>query len=559
MPPDFDALGRACLRSRAAYADFARAVELLRPRPVPAPGVHPSAVVAPDAALGPGVSVGAYAVIGAGARLGARVRIHPHVTVYPGVEIGDDAEVHSGASLREGTRLGKRVVVNNGAVIGAPGFGFATGADGKRVRVPHACPVELGDDCEIGANTTIDASHPAHPRRGHADVRTRLGRRREGRQPGAHRARLRDRRAQHGVRAVGLAGSTIVGKHVYLAGRSASAGHLTIGDGAMVGAQTAAAGDVAPGAQVLGIPAIDRRLWAQGRRRVEAAARPVPPGAPDREEARARAQRGVAVELGIKRVGLAELRKRFAESGALAPSRLVRALRADPRAGAQKLAEELAQRAARRGEELRRIARLWRLERELAAQGYACIAGSDEVGMGPLAGPVVAAAVVLPLGMRLVGLRRLQEAHRRGARAARGRDTQLCVGGRARRRRARRDRPAQHLLGRAGGDRARGGRARAQPRRGRRRRPAGAGAHSVTRSRWSAATRASASIAAASIVAKVHRDGLMRELDGAHPGYGFARHMGYSTPEHFAALARLGPSPIHRRSFAPVRARDRAD
>ena len=64
-----------------------------------------------------------------------------------------------------------------------------------------------------------------------------------------------------------------------------------------------------------------------------------------------------------------------------------------------------------------------------------------------------------------------------------------------------------------------------------------------------------ASIAAASIVAKVHRDGLMRELDGAHPGYGFARHMGYSTPEHFAALARLGPSPIHRRSFAPVRAR----
>ena len=67
------------------------------------------------------------------------------------------------------------MVVNNGAVIGAPGFGFATGADGKRVRVPHACPVELGDDCEIGANTTIDASHPAHPRRGHAEVRTRLG------------------------------------------------------------------------------------------------------------------------------------------------------------------------------------------------------------------------------------------------------------------------------------------------------------------------------------------------------------------------------------------------
>jgi len=62
-----------------------------------------------------------------------------------------------------------------------------------------------------------------------------------------------------------------------------------------------------------------------------------------------------------------------------------------------------------------------------------------------------------------------------------------------------------------------------------------------------------ASIAAASIVAKVHRDRLMLAADRAHPGYGFARHVGYSTPEHLEALARLGPSPIHRRSFAPVR------
>jgi len=263
VPPDFDAKGRACLRSRAAYADFARAVELLRPRPAPAPGVHPTAVVASDAVLGPGVSVGAYAVVGAGARIGARVRIHPHVTVYPGVEIGDDSEVHSHASLREGTRLGRRVVVQNGAVIGAAGFGFATAADGKRVRVPHACPVEIGDDCEIGANTTIDASHPAHARRGHADVRTRLGAdvKVDNQVHIGHGCEI----GEHSTvcAQVGLAGSTVVGQHVFLAGRSASAGHLTIGDRALVGAQTAAASDVAPGAQVLGIPAIERRLWGR--------------------------------------------------------------------------------------------------------------------------------------------------------------------------------------------------------------------------------------------------------------------------------------------------------
>jgi len=272
LPPDFESLGRPCLRSRAPYADFARAIDLFLPRPVPASGVHATAVVAPDARLGAGVSIGAYAVIGAGARLGARVRIHPHVTVYPGVEIGDDSEVHSGAHLREGVRLGRRVVVHNGAVIGGPGFGFATRADGVRVRVPHPCPVEIGDECEIGANTTIDASHPGHPRRGHADVRTRLGVgvKVDNQVQIAHGAEIGDHVTI--CAQTGLAGSTVVGKRAFLAGRAASAGHLTIGEGAIVGAQTAAASDIAPGAQVLGIPAMERRLWT----RVVAASKRLP-------------------------------------------------------------------------------------------------------------------------------------------------------------------------------------------------------------------------------------------------------------------------------------------
>ena len=61
-----------------------------------------------------------------------------------------------------------------------------------------------------------------------------------------------------------------------------------------------------------------------------------------------------------------------------------------------------------------------------------------------------------------------------------------------------------------------------------------------------------ASIAAASIVAKVHRDAILRRLADQHPGYGFDRHMGYGTPEHLEALRRLGPTPAHRRSYAPV-------
>ena len=263
LPLDFESLGRACLRSRAPYADFARAIDVLVPRPAPAAGVHSTAIVAPDAQLGAGVFVGAYSVIGAGVRLGARVRVHPHVTIYPGVEIGDDGEIHSGARLREGARLGKRVVVQNGAVIGAPGFGFATRADGVRIRVPHVCSVEIGDDCEVGANTTIDASHPGHPRRGHADVRTRLGVdvKVDNQVQIAHGVEI----GEHSTvcAQTGIAGSTIVGKYVFLAGRAASAGHLTIGDRAVLGAQAAAANDIPAGQQVLGYPAMERRLWTR--------------------------------------------------------------------------------------------------------------------------------------------------------------------------------------------------------------------------------------------------------------------------------------------------------
>jgi UDP-3-O-[3-hydroxymyristoyl] glucosamine N-acyltransferase len=263
LPPDFDAQGRSCLRSRAPYADFARAVELFQPQPAPTAGVHPSAVVAPDAKLGAGVSVGALAVVGAGAVLGARVRVHPHATVYPGVQIGDDSEIHSGAQLRENVQLGKRVVVHNGAVIGAPGFGFATRADGSRVRVPHSSGVEIGDDSEIGANTTIDASHPGHRRHGRPSAATRIG---------------VDVKIDNGVQIahgcvigdhvticaqVGLAGGTRVGARAFLAGRAASAGHISIGEGSLVGANAAVTSDLPPGSQVLGVPAIERRLWGR--------------------------------------------------------------------------------------------------------------------------------------------------------------------------------------------------------------------------------------------------------------------------------------------------------
>ena len=264
VPADFDTEKRPCLRSSAPYADFARAVELLLPPPVrPESGVHPTAVVAPDVVLGENVALGAYVVVGDGARIGDRTIIHPHCTLYANVRVGADCEIHSGVHLREGVRLGDRVVIQNGVVIGADGFGFAFRADGTRVRIPHRCPVEVGDEAEIGSNSTIDASHPGHRRHGHAETRTRIG-----------RAVKIDNLVQvaHGVEVgdgstlcalVGLAGGTLVGKGVIFGGASGAKGNIEIGDGSLIGAGSGVLGDLPAGSQVLGMPHMERRLYAR--------------------------------------------------------------------------------------------------------------------------------------------------------------------------------------------------------------------------------------------------------------------------------------------------------
>jgi len=264
LPPEFESLGRPCLRSLAPYADLVRAIELLMPPLVhPEPGIHPMAAVAADAVLGAEVSVGPFAAIGARTRIGDRSVIHPHVAIYAGCEIGSDCVIHSGAQLREGTRLGDRVVIQNGVVLGSDGFGFAHRADGTRVRIPHRFPVEVADDVEIGANSTVDASHPGQRRFGHAEARTRIGRgvKIDNLVQVGHGCALGE--GSTVCAQVGLAGSTEVGRHVLFAGQSASAGHLSVGDGALIGARAAVASDAEPGARLLGVPAMERRAWGR--------------------------------------------------------------------------------------------------------------------------------------------------------------------------------------------------------------------------------------------------------------------------------------------------------
>jgi ribonuclease HII len=249
---------------------------------------------------------------------------------------------------------------------------------------------------------------------------------------------------------------------------------------------------------------------------------------------------------------LPELRRR-AEALASASQlrRIASALAADGRAGARALATRCRRRAAELEREARRMARLLALRERLRAAGVRRVAGVDEVGVGPLAGPVVAAAVVLPARPRLRGL----DDSKRLARPER-------------------ERLAAEILAQAEAvglgevwvdeiDRRNIYQASLLAMRRAVEALVPTPDHVLVDARTIpgiAAAQTSivggdgldASIAAASIVAKVHRDAIMARLDGQYPGYGFARHMGYATREHLRALRRLGACPIHRRSFAPV-------
>jgi UDP-3-O-[3-hydroxymyristoyl] glucosamine N-acyltransferase len=242
--------------------------------PVPvSPGVDPTAAIAPEARLDPTASVGPLAVVAARARVGARVRVGALVYVGPEVEIGEDSVLHPGVVVRERVRLGRRVIVHAGAVLGADGFGYAF--DGREHRkIPQVGGVVVEDDVEIGANTTVDRATLG-------DTIIRRGTKIDNLVQIGHNVEIGEDSIV--VAQVGIAGSCRLGRGVVLGGQVGMVDHVTLGDGAMAGAQAGIAADVPAGEKVWGSPArplgLARRIAAaQGRlpdvlRRLRAAER----------------------------------------------------------------------------------------------------------------------------------------------------------------------------------------------------------------------------------------------------------------------------------------------
>ncbi len=240
------------LRTEDPYLAFARALELFYVPLIPEKGIHPTAAVSDEAEIGPDPSIGAYAVIGKGCKIGAHVCLHPHVVLYPDVSIGADCILHSFVVVRERCRIGNSVILQNGAVIGADGFGFAPTKDGAFYKISQTGRVVIEDDVEIGANTTIDRAAVGETviRRGtKLDNLVQIG---HGSQVGENSVVA----AQ-----AGLAGSTQLGRGVWVGGQVGFAGHLKVGDRAVITAQSGTSHDIAPGTIVSGSPAFENASW----------------------------------------------------------------------------------------------------------------------------------------------------------------------------------------------------------------------------------------------------------------------------------------------------------
>jgi UDP-3-O-[3-hydroxymyristoyl] glucosamine N-acyltransferase len=248
----FPALDRPLLRCKNPYLAFAKALELFYQSPRYAPGIHPTAVVDPSSKIGEGAHVGPYAVVDADVVIGKNATILAHAVIYQGCRIGDEFFAHAHAVVRENCTLGNGVILQNGAVVGADGFGFAKDDAGGWYKIAQSGPAVLEDAVEVQANACVDRASVGETRVARGAKIDNLVQVGHGSSVGENSLLC----AQ-----VGLAGSTEVGKNVILAGQVGVAGHCKIGDGVIATAQSGIPNDVAAGTMVSGYPAMDNKLW----------------------------------------------------------------------------------------------------------------------------------------------------------------------------------------------------------------------------------------------------------------------------------------------------------
>jgi len=249
---------RAALLAQDPYVAYAKVAGLFERRPACAPGIHPSAVIAADAHIASGVAIGAFCVVESGARIDEGALLGPYCHVGADCHVGAQTRLVARVTLVARVRLGKRTLVHPGAVLGADGFGLAFDRD-RWIKVPQLGGVVVGDDCEIGANTTID-------RGALEDTVLEDDVRLDNQIQIAHNVRIGAHTAMAGCSAV--AGSARIGRYCLIGGGAGILGHLEICDKVTITSMALVTHSIAtPGEYSSGTPIQDNRTWRRNAAR----------------------------------------------------------------------------------------------------------------------------------------------------------------------------------------------------------------------------------------------------------------------------------------------------
>jgi UDP-3-O-[3-hydroxymyristoyl] glucosamine N-acyltransferase len=235
------AISATLIKVDDAYQSVAQLFTLvnnLKPRKT---GISAKADIAQSASIGKDIFVGAFVSIGENCKIGNNVTIHPNTQIGDNVSVGDGSIIYSNVSIYSDCVVGKNNIIHSGAVIGADGFGFAPDEEGHYHKIPQIGNVVLGDDVEIGANTTIDRATMGAT---HISDGVKI----DNLVQVAHNVDVGEYTAI--AAQTGIAGSTKVGRRCIFGGQVGITGHISIADGTILGAQTGVSGNINEGGKV---------------------------------------------------------------------------------------------------------------------------------------------------------------------------------------------------------------------------------------------------------------------------------------------------------------------
>jgi UDP-3-O-[3-hydroxymyristoyl] glucosamine N-acyltransferase len=252
VPVGTEISGRTLILAANPYAYFVRAASLLNPDPEIVPGRHPMASIHAEAEVAESAEIGPFVSIERGAHVGERVRLGPGCRIGANVRIGDDSWLHANVTVYAHCIIGRRAVINAGAVIGGDGFGGVLD-EGRWLKMPHVGRVVIGDDVDVGANTTID-------RGAMADTVVSDGVKLDNQIQIGHNVVIGAHTTVAGC--TGIAGSTRIGEYCVIGGAASIVGHLVIADRVSISAGSVIISSIDRPGRYTGIyPSAEHRAW----------------------------------------------------------------------------------------------------------------------------------------------------------------------------------------------------------------------------------------------------------------------------------------------------------